>query len=306
MSEIPVASPWSVAQFRDALEALTQRWRQDADDDLKASTSSPQHVHGSAGALRICAHELESLIRTAVAKFAKATEAREQPDLWRCRTCGCLWRDNHDDTVSLASVKQTSCVECEMKGSAEACEPLCSRRSGRDPALRQICAECEEPEVCRAHAGCARKVLSTIEAEYELAAIKKRAICLRLEHLIGPDDLAKRSDTIAALKTFEIVAALQIENEQLRRAGRDPAAEARQAWQPIASGPENERVLVIFQRGSVGFGCRVRDENDHLIWTDDDDGTLIGPVGWLSLSSLPPLSAPPAALDAVPTTNEAQ
>ncbi len=46
------------------------------------------------------------------------------PDFWRCRTCGCLWRDNHDNTVSLGSVKQTSCPDCEMKGSAEACEPL--------------------------------------------------------------------------------------------------------------------------------------------------------------------------------------
>lgn len=54
------------------------------------------------------------------------------PDFWRCRTCGCLWRDNHDDTVSLASAKQTSCVECEMKGCADACEPLF--RTGRETA----------------------------------------------------------------------------------------------------------------------------------------------------------------------------
>lgn len=47
-----------------------------------------------------------------------------QADYWRCRTCGCLWRDNHDNTVSLSSAKQTSCSECEPKPVAEACDPL--------------------------------------------------------------------------------------------------------------------------------------------------------------------------------------
>jgi len=65
-------------------------------------------------------------------------------------------------------------------------------------------------------------------------------------------------------------------------------------WQPIESGPESERVLVIFQRGSFGFGCRVRDENDKLIWTDDDTGEIIGPVGWMSLKALPLLASGPA------------
>ncbi len=57
------------------------------------------------------------------------------PDFWRCKTCGCLWRDNHDEgqhlgttieggSVSLASAKQTSCLDCEMKPVAVSCEPL--------------------------------------------------------------------------------------------------------------------------------------------------------------------------------------
>lgn len=58
----------------------------------------------------------------------------QQPDFWRCKTCGCLWRDNHDagmypgtaiegGSVSLASAKQTSCEQCEANTSS-ACEPL--------------------------------------------------------------------------------------------------------------------------------------------------------------------------------------
>lgn len=47
-----------------------------------------------------------------------------EPDFWRCRACGCLWRDNHDNTVSLASAKQASCADCEMRPTFTACEPL--------------------------------------------------------------------------------------------------------------------------------------------------------------------------------------
>lgn len=46
------------------------------------------------------------------------------PDFWRCRECGCLWRDNHDGSVSLASAKQTSCIDCETFSTAEQCDPL--------------------------------------------------------------------------------------------------------------------------------------------------------------------------------------
>lgn len=62
----------------------------------------------------------------------------------------------------------------------------------------------------------------TTPAETELAAIKKLAKCLRLEDLIGGDDLARRSETIAALKTMEVVAALQIENLKLSRSTPAP------------------------------------------------------------------------------------
>lgn len=46
------------------------------------------------------------------------------PDYWRCNTCGCLWRDNHDGTLSLASAKQTSCATCEKWTGEPTCEPL--------------------------------------------------------------------------------------------------------------------------------------------------------------------------------------
>jgi hypothetical protein len=32
---------------------------------------------------------------------------------WKCRTCGCLWRDNLDGMVSLFDASQKSCATCE-------------------------------------------------------------------------------------------------------------------------------------------------------------------------------------------------
>lgn len=34
---------------------------------------------------------------------------------YKCRTCGCLWRNNHDDTISLFDMYQKSCTDCEGK-----------------------------------------------------------------------------------------------------------------------------------------------------------------------------------------------
>lgn len=70
------------------------------------------------------ASEVDPLLTALAQQDEEIKKPKDEPDFWRCRSCGCLWRDNHDETVSLASAKQTSCVECEMKGSAEACEPL--------------------------------------------------------------------------------------------------------------------------------------------------------------------------------------
>lgn len=47
------------------------------------------------------------------------------PDYWRCAHCGCLWRDNHDGTVSLAGWNSRSCPTCEMDTNL-ACQPLYS------------------------------------------------------------------------------------------------------------------------------------------------------------------------------------
>jgi hypothetical protein len=43
---------------------------------------------------------------------------------WKCRTCGCLWRDNFDGFVSLLDEHQKSCEVCEQKGTIETCDPL--------------------------------------------------------------------------------------------------------------------------------------------------------------------------------------
>lgn len=57
--------------------------------------------------------------------FLKNRERRERaPDFWRCTTCGCFWRDNHDNTVSLANQHEKSCEACEWNPSADVCEPL--------------------------------------------------------------------------------------------------------------------------------------------------------------------------------------
>jgi hypothetical protein len=40
---------------------------------------------------------------------------------WKCRQCGCLWRDNLDGSVSLFDANQKSCQNCEMLPTAESC-----------------------------------------------------------------------------------------------------------------------------------------------------------------------------------------
>lgn len=42
--------------------------------------------------------------------------------VWKCKACGCLWRDNLDNTVSLLNTDQKSCASCERTPPREACE----------------------------------------------------------------------------------------------------------------------------------------------------------------------------------------
>ncbi len=53
-----------------------------------------------------------------------ATSEPCDPDYWLCIRCGCLWRDNHDLTISLGSAKQTSCEYCEHTTIRTSCIPL--------------------------------------------------------------------------------------------------------------------------------------------------------------------------------------
>lgn len=40
---------------------------------------------------------------------------------WRCTSCGCLWRDNLDGSVSLLDTNQKSCDQCEHRPTRDAC-----------------------------------------------------------------------------------------------------------------------------------------------------------------------------------------
>lgn len=51
---------------------------------------------------------------------------------WTCKTCGCRWRDNGDETVSLLNMEQKSCAECEGKPTYEACEGVCEHGTALD------------------------------------------------------------------------------------------------------------------------------------------------------------------------------
>jgi hypothetical protein len=62
---------------------------------------------------------------------------------WKCRECGCLWRDNLDGTVSLFDAQQKSCENCEMLPTAAVCivewfkshaEPMQSRQAAASEA----------------------------------------------------------------------------------------------------------------------------------------------------------------------------
>lgn len=43
---------------------------------------------------------------------------------WKCKSCGCLWRDNHDGSVSLMNTEQKSCVKCENNTTEAECEAI--------------------------------------------------------------------------------------------------------------------------------------------------------------------------------------
>lgn len=47
-----------------------------------------------------------------------------QPDYWRCKSCGCLWRDNKNGSVTPAGPKQSACDRCSKGETEIECEPL--------------------------------------------------------------------------------------------------------------------------------------------------------------------------------------
>lgn len=116
------------------LRALTAKWHWLARGSLEP-ISGP-----AASALRDCAAAVESELAQAADHLAAARSVPPpvgEPDYWRCRACGCLWRDNHDGTVSLSAQKQKSCTVCEAWTGEKTCDGLyadqcshCSAHSG--------------------------------------------------------------------------------------------------------------------------------------------------------------------------------
>lgn len=111
----------------DPLRRLIDKWRGFASEPIQLPPGTTAETaltwfNGRNRAYTACADELEAAVRAPT------------PDYWRCKTCGCLWSDNHDGTVSLASAKETSCQTCEMEPSHIACEPLFMASSRSAPA----------------------------------------------------------------------------------------------------------------------------------------------------------------------------
>ncbi len=67
-------------------------------------------------------------IKLTVEQDAPATEApASQPDwvaTWKCRTCGCLWREWRDHSASLFDLDQKSCGVCELQPLPAVCDQM--------------------------------------------------------------------------------------------------------------------------------------------------------------------------------------
>jgi hypothetical protein len=64
--------------------------------------------------------ELRSRLQVAEDALARLTAEKVVLFVWKCRTCGCLWRDTLNGFVSLFP-NHHSCQECEMKPTKDAC-----------------------------------------------------------------------------------------------------------------------------------------------------------------------------------------
>jgi hypothetical protein len=67
----------------------------------------PPNEHMARQSMRLLAEEMRESARA-----FDALPPLTMP-VWKCKTCGCLWRDNLDETVSLLDAQQKSCAECE-------------------------------------------------------------------------------------------------------------------------------------------------------------------------------------------------
>lgn len=131
----------------------------------------PYEKSGTAGfVIKLWADELAALLLTAGPQETKEHHESRSPDgdgplnaahqpmnmpRWKCRQCGCLWRDNLDGSVSLFDANQKSCQNCEMLPTAYSCviewfkshaEPqaLYNLLGQAKDALAAVIADCDE------------------------------------------------------------------------------------------------------------------------------------------------------------------
>ena len=207
---------------------------------------------------------------------------KPQPDFWRCKTCGCLWCDNHDDSVSLGSVKQTSCLHCEDNNTLDACEPL-YRVAGIPVVLAN-----KPPKV------------SPADPDLHALALQHDKIIALLKSVAAPCDMPTKGNPDHAWRKCRHCLAIQeLDLSDIRGLLHSLivdieaalcAVRRAQDWQPIATAPKDGRTLILFDpadAGDIGINAGYfHSEVGAWIWADD--GCEAIPTHWR-----PPLPAPP-------------
>lgn len=94
-----------------ALRAVDSKWRIDLKDGQAIAVPMPE-----------CHSTFMEEARPTQETGAQGNSLYYRVPVWKCKTCGCLWRDNLDGTVSLFDAPQKSCATCERQPTRQACD----------------------------------------------------------------------------------------------------------------------------------------------------------------------------------------